>query len=437
MSLRWMGRCSECDAWNSFIEEILQDLPRNHTAQNEAAHPYILSEIKYDEQPRLVTQSKEFNRVLGGGIVTGSVVLLGGDPGIGKSTLMLQEAVGISSKKCPVLYVTGEESVHQTKLRAQRLGIDSEFLFILAETDVNKILTSSEELKPKLVVIDSIQTVCQPAFESSPGSISQVRECALQFLQMAKTRNVPVILIGHITKEGHLAGPKVLEHMVDVLLQFEGDRNHIYRILRTVKNRFGSTREIGVFEMTQEGMTEVRNPSAQFLEDRRENSSGCSVTCTMEGTRPFLVEVQALVSPANYGLPQRTCTGIDQKRLSLLLAVLEKRIGLRLGTCDVFINAAGGVRIEEPAADLGILLSVASSFKDQVLDAQTVVVGEVGLGGEIRTVAHIEKRIDEASKLGFTRAVIPKNNLKGLKEKSSLEILAVDHAADALDLVLS
>ena len=433
-----MGRCNECDSWNSFIEEIVQQPPHDRRDRvSTASEPISLSNVHFDQQPRIVTKSQEFNRVLGGGIVNGSVILLGGDPGIGKSTLMLQEGVAIASQDdSSVLFVSGEESAQQTKMRAERLGLDSERLFILPATDVNEILACIHKLQPELIIVDSIQTVYQPEFVSSPGSISQVRECALEFLKVAKNEDVAVILIGHITKDGHIAGPKVLEHMVDVLLQFEGDRNHFYRILRTIKNRFGSTREIGVFEMTDKGMAEVRNPSAEFLKQRKENTSGSSVICTMEGTRPFLVEIQALVTPTSYGLPQRNATGIDHNRLALLLAVLEKRLGLRLGTYDVFINAAGGVRIDEPSADLGILTSIASSFKDCVVEHETVLIGEVGLGGEIRSVPQIEKRIDEAAKLGFTKAIIPKNNLKGLKGTSSLKITSVDKAEEALEQIL-
>ncbi|MCG8603915.1 DNA repair protein RadA [bacterium] len=432
-----MGRCSECETWNSLIEEVVQDLPQNQIDSAESSSPIKLSEIFFDEQPRVVSQSEEFNRVLGGGFVIGSVILLGGDPGIGKSTLMLQVAANSARKDFRTLYVSGEESAHQTKMRATRLDLNSESLYIHSETDLIKILDAFETLKPKLVVIDSIQTVYQSALESAPGSISQVRECAHQFSQTAKRMNVPVVLIGHVTKEGHLAGPKVLEHIVDVLLQFEGDRNHVYRILRTEKNRFGSTREIGVFEMTESGMKDVKNPSAHFLEDRRESATGCSVICTIEGTRPFLVEIQALVSATNYGLPQRAATGVDPKRLALLLAVLEKRIGLGLGTHDVFINAAGGVRLEDPAADLGILLSIVSSFKDEVVNSKAVCIGEIGLSGEIRSVPHIQKRIEEVAKLGFTQAVIPKSNLKSLEGKQgSLNITAVGKVRDVLDLVL-
>ena len=437
ISPRWMGRCNECNSWNSFIEEVVQSsINRRNASQKGNGAPISLSEISFNQEDRTPVGSQEFNRVLGGGIVPGSVILIGGDPGIGKSTLMLQEAVNLARQELPVLYVTGEESAQQTKLRAQRLGLDSEFLFVLPETDLNNVCSAIEKLNPSLVIVDSIQTVFQPAYESSPGSISQVRECALEFSNIAKKKNIAVFLIGHVTKEGYLAGPKVLEHMVDVVLHFEGDRDHFYRILRSVKNRFGSTREIAVFEMTESGLKEVANPSALFLAQRKKNISGSSVICTVAGTRPLLVEIQALATGTNYGLPQRTATGIDPKRLSLLLAVLEKRVGLGLGSYDVFVNAAGGVRIDEPSADLGILVSIASSFKEQVVNPQAVIIGEVGLGGEIRAVPQIEKRIDEASKLGFKTAVIPKVNIQGLEETSSLKFVPVDKVEDALEGVL-
>ncbi len=437
ISPRWVGRCNECSSWNSFIEEVVQpSTNRKSESQKSIGAPVSLSKISFSQEERTTVDSQEFNRVLGGGIVPGSVILIGGDPGIGKSTLMLQEAVRLSRQELPVLYVTGEESARQTKLRSQRLGLDSEHLFVLPETDLNNVCNAIEKMSPGLVIVDSIQTVFQPAYESSPGSISQVRECALEFSNIAKKKNIAVFLIGHVTKEGYLAGPKVLEHMVDVVLHFEGDRDHFYRILRSVKNRFGSTREIAVFEMTESGLQEVSNPSALFLAQRKKNISGSSVICTVEGTRPLLVEIQALATATNYGLPQRTATGIDAKRLSLLLAVLEKRVGLGLGSYDVFVNAAGGVRIDEPSADLGILVSIASSFKEQVVDPQAVIVGEVGLGGEIRAVPQIEKRIDEASKLGFKAAVIPKVNMQGLEGSRSLKFISVDTVEGALEGVL-
>jgi DNA repair protein RadA/Sms len=437
IALRWMGRCGECGEWNSFIEEFVsKTIKKARRCDSSASSAVTLADVRFDDEQRIAVESAEFNRVLGGGIVRGSVVLVGGDPGIGKSTLMLQEGVSLAKEDFPVLYVSGEESARQTKLRAQRLKINSGNLFVLAATDIDEIFSNADKIQPQLIIIDSIQTIFQPALESSPGSISQVRECALELMNLAKQKNIPVFLIGHVTKEGHLAGPKVLEHMVDVLLHFSGDRDHIYRILRSEKNRFGSTREIGVFEMTQNGLEEVKNPSALFLEQRKKNISGSSVICTIEGTRPFLVEIQALVSPTSYGLPQRTTTGIDNKRLALLLAVLEKRVGLRLGTFDVFVNAAGGVRIDEPSADLGILVSIASSFRDAVVDPEVIIIGEIGLGGEIRAVPQIDKRLDEAVKLGFRKAIIPKFNLKGLETNSSLTLIGVEIAEEALEEVL-
>jgi DNA repair protein RadA/Sms len=397
----------------------------------------LLSEVRSEDQQRITVNSAEFNRVLGGGIVRGSVVLVGGDPGIGKSTLMLQESAMLSGAHFPVLYISGEESIRQTKLRADRLHLDSRHLYLLAATDINHILAQIDKLSPQLVVVDSIQTVFQPGFESSPGTIGQVRECAFALLKTAKARNIPIFLIGHVTKSGNLAGPKALEHMVDVLLHFEGDRDHIFRILRAEKNRFGSTREIGVFEMREKGMVEVVNPSALFLEQRKENISGSSVVCTLQGTRPLLAEIQALVTPTSYGLPQRNSTGIDSKRLALLLAVLEKRVGLRIATQDVFVNVAGGARIDEPSADLGILFAIASNFNDQIVAGSTVIIGEIGLGGEVRAVPQIDKRLDEAEKLGFTRAVIPKFSANGIKRNGALKIVAVDEVSQALEEVLT
>ena len=396
-----------------------------------------LSGVNYEQEQRVQVSSNEFNRVLGGGIVRGSVVLVGGDPGIGKSTLMLQESVALAGETFPVLYVSGEESVNQTKLRAERLNLNSDHLYLLAATDLNHILSQIDKITPSLVIIDSIQTIYQPVFESSPGTIGQVRECAFALLKTAKAKNIPVFLIGHVTKSGNLAGPKVLEHMVDALLHFEGDRDHIYRILRADKNRFGSTREIGVFEMQESGLVEVANPSALFLQHRKDNISGSSVVCTLQGTRPLLAEIQALVTPSSYGVPQRNSTGIDNKRLALLLAVLEKRVGYGLTTQDVFVNVAGGARIDEPSADLGILVAIASNFNDRVVAGQTVIIGEIGLGGEIRSVPQIDKRLEEAKKLGFTKAVIPKFCLKNVDQNGSLEIAAVEKVTDALEEALS
>ncbi len=438
ISPRWIGKCPECNSWNSLVEELEKSVSRSRKFNNGAAPAEAtkLSSVDCVATPRKQVRSEEFNRVLGGGIVAGSVTLIGGDPGIGKSTLMLSEGVALAAEDYRVLYVSGEESNRQIKLRSDRLGVNSDHFYLLAERDLAGICDAIDSLDPALVIVDSIQTIYNSNFESSPGTISQVRESALKLSQIAKSRDLPVFLIGHVTKDGYLAGPKVLEHMVDVLLHFEGDRNHFYRILRSVKNRFGSTREIGVFEMKQEGLIEVQNPSSLFLEQRKENISGSAVISTMEGTRPFLVEVQALVTPTSYGLPQRTSTGIDNKRLSLLLAVLEKRIGLRLGTYDVFVNAAGGARVDEPSADLGILTSVSSSFKDQIVEPDTVVIGEVGLGGEIRAVPQVEQRLDEAAKLGFKRALIPKRNAAGLSLPASMHVVPVEQAEDALEEVL-
>ncbi|MCI0699224.1 DNA repair protein RadA [candidate division KSB1 bacterium] len=436
-SPRWIGRCPECGTWSSFVEEKVAPEPkRGGIKVTERSKPLPLAEISHDENARLRCSSQEFNRVLGGGIVPGSLTLIGGDPGIGKSTLMLQEAAALAKPDFHVLYVTGEESSRQTKMRAQRLGIDSRYLFILAETNLEMILDEVEKLQPKLMIVDSIQTTYRNEFESPPGSISQVRECALAFMNLAKQRSLPVFLIGHVTKEGYLAGPKTLEHMVDTLLQFEGDRDHFFRILRSVKNRFGSTREIGVFEMHELGLREVTNPSEIFLAQRKENISGSVVVCTMEGSRPILVEVQALLTSSNYGLPQRTANGFDVRRLALLLAVIEKRVGLRVGTFDVFVNVAGGVRLEEPAADLGVVVAVASSLKNAVVDPQAVVIGEVGLGGEIRAVPQVDKRLVEAAKLGFKHAVIPKLSMKGLQKPAGIEVVAVEKVDEALDKLL-
>jgi DNA repair protein RadA/Sms len=436
-SLRWQGKCPECGGWNTFVEEKVAPAPRHLRGVSiERSKPTPLSTIAEDDEDRIACRSAEFNRVLGGGLVRGSLVLIGGDPGIGKSTLMLQEAARLAQKDFPVLYVTGEESARQTKMRARRLGIDSAYLFILAETNLEEILGSIEQVVPGLIIVDSIQTVYQPSFESPPGSIGQVREAALAFLQLAKRRGVPVILIGHVTKEGYLAGPKVLEHMVDTLLQFEGDRDHLFRLLRSVKNRFGSTREIAVFEMNERGLQEVANPSEIFLAQRRSNISGSAVVCTMEGSRPILVEVQALVTTTSYGLPQRTANGIDGKRLALLLAVLEKRVGLRVGTFDVFVNVAGGVRLEEPSADLGIVLAVASSLKNAVIEPHTVAIGEVGLGGEIRSVPQLDKRLSEVARLGFKQAVVPPLfSTKILQIPAGLQVLHVDRVDAAMEVL--
>lgn len=396
-----------------------------------AAQTLPLSEISAENMPRKQTKSLEFNRVLGGGLVPGSVVLVGGDPGIGKSTLLLQEAASLSAENYRVLYITGEESAEQIKMRADRLGAVSSFLFIFPETEIESALDAIELTEPKLVIVDSIQTMYTTLLESAPGSVSQVRECTLKLIQLAKNKALPIFLVGHVTKEGYLAGPKVLEHMVDTLLLFEGDREHFYRILRSVKNRFGSTREIGVFEMTVNGLKDVPNPSAVFLAERHK-TSGSAIICCMEGTRPILVEVQALATTTRYGYPQRTTTGMDVKRLILLLGVLEKRLGYHVGSMDVFLNAVGGLRIDEPAADLGVITSIASSVRNREIDPNTIFVAEVGLGGELRSVSHIEARLREAEKLGFQRAIIPHGNAKGLRSFEKLTVIPAVTAFEAL-----
>ncbi|MFQ5629320.1 MAG: DNA repair protein RadA [bacterium] len=435
VSLRWQGRCGECMAWNTMIEERAAPKAARKSAKiaQELSKPVKLKDVDFTEDSRISFKSGELNRVLGGGVVPGSLILIGGDPGIGKSTLMLQEATKLANGEFNVLYISGEESNRQIKLRAQRLGLDSAFLYLLAETNLEEILAAIEKIKPGLIVVDSIQTIYQPAFESAPGTISQVRESALAFLTLAKTSSTPVILIGHVTKEGYLAGPKVLEHIVDTLLQFEGDAHQHFRILRALKNRFGSTREIGIFEMLDSGLRDVLNPSEIFLSQRDTQASGSAVICMIEGSRPILVEVQALATSTNFGMPQRTAAGYDTKRLSLILAVLEKRIGLRLGTYDVFLNAVGGVRLDEPAVDFGVASAIASSMRNAAIPENTVLIGEIGLGGEIRAVPHLDKRLNEAAKLGFARAFIPPLSGKKTPIPANFEIVPCKHLDEAFD----
>jgi DNA repair protein RadA/Sms len=393
-----------------------------------------ITEVTIADEPRTSTRIPEFDRVLGGGIVPGSVVLVGGDPGIGKSTLMMQMAASLRSYV--VLYITGEESVHQIKLRAERLEIKpSEKLLLLAETNLDVINTLLEKTNPDLVIVDSIQTMFRSDFESAPGTVSQVREATAQFMRFAKTRNVPVFLIGHVTKEGVIAGPRVIEHMVDTVLQFEGEQHYAHRILRALKNRFGSTNEIGIFEMQENGLKEVLNPSETFLAERRVGASGSTVVASIEGTRPLLLEVQALVAPTSYGVPQRSSTGFDSKRLQMLLAVLERRVGLRVGQYDVFVNIVGGVRVDEPAVDVGMTLSIVSSLKDAAVDPRVVAVGEVGLGGEIRMVSQMEKRIAEAGKLGFKRCILPRSNMK--LRNGEIELIEVESVEQAIKAAIT
>ncbi|MED4162266.1 DNA repair protein RadA, partial [Halalkalibacterium halodurans] len=395
-----------------------------------------ITKVEREQEPRIDTSMKELNRVLGGGIVPGSLVLVGGDPGIGKSTLLLQLSARLADLKQRVLYISGEESVKQTKIRSDRLGVLSDHLYVLAETDMEKIEQAIGEVNPTLVIIDSIQTVYQDEITSAPGSVAQVRECTASFMRMAKTTGIAIFIVGHVTKQGAIAGPKLLEHMVDSVLYFEGERHHTYRILRAVKNRFGSTNEMGIFEMKESGLEEVANPSEIFLEDRSSGVAGSTVVASMEGTRPVLVELQALISPTSFGNPRRMATGVDHNRISLLMAVLEKRVGMLLQNQDAYVNVAGGVRLDEPAIDLGIAVSIASSFRNQHTNPHEVVIGEIGLTGEVRRVSRIDQRVNEAAKLGFKRVIIPDKNLGGWTIPSTIEVIGVSTVQDALEVTL-
>lgn len=430
---KWLGKCPACGEWNTFAEEKITVSRKSDSrfTTTKAQTPVKLTEIKPLDEPRIHMPSSELNRVLGGGLVAGSLTLIGGEPGIGKSTLLLQNILSIRNKK--ILYVSGEESASQLKLRADRLGKVSENTFILCETRLDNIFTQIKNVEPQIVIIDSIQTIASDQIESASGSVSQVRECAAALLRYAKESGVPVILVGHINKDGAIAGPKVLEHIVDTVLQFEGDRQYLYRILRSIKNRFGSTSEIGIYEMVERGLKEVKNPSEMLLsENRDEEMSGIAIGVTIEGIRPFMVEVQALVSSAAYGTPQRSVTGYDQRRLNMLLAVLEKRARFKLGQKDVFLNMAGGLKVADPAIDMAVVASIMSSNFDIAVSRKTVFIGEVGLSGEIRTVTRIEQRVAEAEKLGFECAVIPKGNLKGIKDKFSIKIVEVGKVEELL-----
>ncbi len=437
---RWSGRCPECGEWNTLVETLITEggsgasrSPRASTGGQ--AQP--LSRIPRENYRRLRVPIGELDRVLGGGVVPGAVTLISGDPGIGKSTLLLQLAAGMASGDKPALYVSGEESAHQLRLRADRLGLESDDLLVLAETELEAILGEIESANPIVAIVDSIQSVRFGALESSPGSVSQVRECTNALLRLAKAHDIPVFIVGHVTKSGSIAGPKIMEHMVDTVLYLEGERFHAYRLLRSVKNRFGSTDEVGVFEMREAGMVEVPNPSQVFLEEHLPNSSGAAVVATLEGTRPLLVEIQALVSRANLEHPRRTCNGVDINRLLLLTAVLSKRVGLRLGDQDVFVNIVGGLRIREPAIDLGIAVSVASSHLNRPVRQDMVVFGEIGLAGELRSVGRSEQRLREAAKLGFKRAVLPKTRHQELGEHDGFQAHAVRTLAEAIDLALA
>lgn len=436
ISPRWVGKCPECGEWNSFVEELMSESRQTRSDERKSKIEIVpLSDVEAAEGERHSTGIEEFDRVLGGGLMPGSIVLIAGDPGVGKSTLMLQLAR--NEKLGKILYVTGEESRAQVRVRAERLGMKSlDNLFVLAETDLESILKAVADFNPPILIVDSIQTVYHPDVMSAPGSVSQVRECSAKLAQMAKLTGTAVFVIGHVTKDGVAAGPKVLEHIVDTVLQLEGERHYSFRILRAYKNRFGSTNEIGIFEMRETGMVEVENPSEIFLSERSYGASGSTVTAAIEGTRPLLLEMQALVTPTGYTVPQRTSTGLDYRRLNIILAVIEKRMGIKLGGFDVFLNIAGGVRIDEPAVDLASAISVISSYKDIPVDPGTLVVGEVGLAGEVRSVSQIERRVQEAAKLGFTRAIVPHANFKGAKSKLEIEVIEVQKLSEAVKLLI-
>ncbi|MBL7923265.1 MAG: DNA repair protein RadA [Bacteroidia bacterium] len=441
-SLKWIGKCPSCGEWNSYVEETIQPAAkenqwRSGSARKEAkaSKPRLISDIALESSPRIVLPDAELNRVLGGGLVQGSLILLGGEPGIGKSTLLLQLAVNLKGKK--ILYISGEESEQQVRMRAERIGKIQSECYILTETTTQQIFQQIESLQPELVIVDSIQTLYSNVYESAPGTVSQIRGCAGELLRFAKETATPVLLIGHITKEGSIAGPKVLEHMVDTVLQFEGDRHHVYRILRAIKNRFGSTAELGIYEMRGSGLTEVANPSALLLSQRDASLSGTAVACTMEGVRPFLIEVQSLVSSAVYGTPQRTTTGYDLRRLHMILAVLEKRCGFKLGLKDVFLNIAGGIRVEDPAIDLAIICAILSSAEDMAIDPANCFAGEVGLTGEIRPVNRIEARINEAARLGFRQIFVSRYNAETekIRKESAIKVVPVGKVEEVFSLL--
>ncbi|MCD7915734.1 MAG: DNA repair protein RadA [Tannerellaceae bacterium] len=434
-SPKWQGKCPNCGAWNTYVEEVIAKettlkRPIPGLVSDEKARPILLRDISAEEEARIDLGNEEFNRVLGGGLVKGSLVLIGGEPGIGKSTLVLQTVLKLKGLK--TLYVSGEESSHQLKLRADRLADESANCFILCETNLEQVFVQAHNVQPDLMIIDSIQTMFTEVVESSPGSVSQVRECSASLLKYAKETGVPVLLIGHINKEGSIAGPKVLEHIVDTVLQFEGDQHYMYRILRGVKNRFGSTSELGIYEMRQEGLREVSNPSELLLTQNHEGLSGVAIAATIEGVRPFLIETQALVSTAVYGTPQRSSTGFDLRRMNMLLAVLEKRAGFKLVQKDVFLNIAGGLKVNDPAIDLAVISAVLSSSLDIAIEAGTCMAGEIGLSGEIRPVNRIEQRILEAEKLGFKRILIPHSNLQGFDtSRCKIQIIQVKKVEEA------
>ena len=435
---KWMGKCPDCGTWESIVEErqasgAMPASIRSLTASQ--ATPVPIDSIDLEHENRLITEIKEFDRVLGGGLVHGTLVLIGGDPGIGKSTLMLQALYGLANQGHKVLYVSGEESIRQIRIRSKRLSTVSTDLWIVSEVEIDSILAMIESTKPQVLVIDSIQTMFNADLGSAPGSVSQVREATVRLMLMAKRTGIPILLVGHVTKDGAIAGPKLLEHMVDTVLYFEGDRNHIFRILRAVKNRFGSTNEIGVFEMRDKGLDEVANPSTVFLSERPAGAVGSVVTASMEGTRPILVELQALASSTSFGTPRRTILGLDQNRVALLAAVMEKKLGMHLMGYDIFMNVAGGVKVGEPAVDLAIVSAIASTFLDKAIAENTVILGEVGLTGEVRAIGQIDPRIIESQKMGFTRCLVPSSNLKRIPPLDGIEITGVRTVEEAIESI--
>ena len=437
-SAKWQGQCPACHEWNTFTEEPVAKITGSAAVKKAASEirPVRLSEIQTDESQRISSGMEELDRVLGGGIVAGSLMLVGGDPGIGKSTLLLQVCHNLTGTGHKVLYVSGEESVQQIKLRAKRIGDFKDDLMLLCETNLELVRSVIEKIRPEIVVIDSIQTMYHDAVSAAPGSVSQVREATNVLMQIAKGMGISIFLVGHVTKEGVVAGPRVLEHMVDTVLYFEGDRYASYRILRGVKNRFGSTNEIGVFEMRQSGLREVTNPSEYMLDGKPENASGSIVACSMEGSRPILIEIQALVCHTNLPMPRRTTAGTDFNRVNLLLAVLEKRAGMQMSACDVYVNIAGGIRMTEPAIDLGLILSLVSSYKDIAIDEKTIAFGEVGLSGEIRSVNMAQQRVQEAKKLGFETVLMPKVSMKALQKVEGIRIIGLETVRDAMQYLM-
>lgn len=431
----YLGKCPDCSGWGTIVEETAYKAPVSNTKQpsKTSNQPQTIKTIEIDETIRFSTDYEEFDRVLGGGLVKGSLVLIGGDPGIGKSTIVLQSSGNLGNKNIKILYVSSEESAKQIKLRATRLGVDSEQLFIYSETNVEEVIARIYEIKPEIVIIDSIQAVYSSEISSSPGSVSQVRDCCNRLMNLAKSSGITIIIIGHVTKDGMIAGPKVLEHMVDTVLYFEGERYKSYRLLKSIKNRFGSTSEVGIFNMEDNGLTEVKNPSELFLSERCETiTPGSVVIATTEGTRPVLVEVQALTGNTSYPSPRRVATGIEYNRLLQILAVLEKRVGLNLSKQDVYVNAVGGIDIQEPASDLGIALAVATCARNVIVDPETIIIGEIGLSGEIRSVSQLESRINEAAKLGFKRAIVPKSNLPLKNTPKTIEVIGVARLLEAI-----